>query len=44
VKHKLGVNYFDSEEYHDAEKELIEALEIFDKVSDGLKIRFFNTI
>eukprot|EP00347_Sterkiella_histriomuscorum_P007379 403349164 len=44
IKYKLGVNYFDCEEYSDAENYLRESLEIFDQISDILKIRFFNTI
>jgi HEPN domain-containing protein len=44
IKHKLGINYSDCEEYIEAEKYLKEALELLDKLSDFLKIRFFNTI
>jgi hypothetical protein len=32
IQFKLGVNYFDSEEFHDAEKFLTEALEGFNSL------------
>lgn len=44
IKHKLGLNLFDCEEYSDSEKTLKEALELFDSVPDTIKVRFFNNI
>ncbi|CDW81364.1 kif1-binding protein homolog [Stylonychia lemnae] len=44
VKFKLGLNFFDCEEYSDAEVLMRESLEVFDRISDVLKIRYFNTI
>ena len=38
------MNFSDCEEYNDAEKYLKESLNIFDKLNEGLKIRFLNVV
>lgn len=38
------MNFSDCEEYNEGEKYLKEAVELFDSLSEGLKVRFFNII
>ena len=40
----IGENFFISEEFDQSENYFEHALILFDKVDDGLKLRFFNTI
>ena len=39
---KLGVNYFDSEEYSDAEAYLTKAVELYNELEPSLSQRFVN--
>jgi len=42
--HKLGQSFFVLQEFELSEKELKIALDLFQKVQDGLKLRFLNSI
>jgi len=41
---KLGLNYYISTEFSKSEQIFKQALQLFDSVNDGLKLRFFNTL
>jgi hypothetical protein len=44
IIHKLGINHLDSEEFSDGAKYMEKSLKLFESISDGLRLRYINTM